>query len=154
MNIIFAFDKFKGSMTSLEAAEAAKNGIHLACGDIGIDEQTLRYITLPVADGGEGTVEAFLSSLGGKRLMCNVTPPHRHPKKDEEKVQAEYGILPDGTCVIEMAAASGLRRQGMGVRRAWALMASCFCFNLSNKIRSWAACLSMRKASSPCSTMI
>jgi len=108
MNIIFAFDKFKGSMTSLEAAEAAKNGIHLACGDIGIDEQTLRYITLPVADGGEGTVEAFLSSLGGKRLMCNVTPPHRHPKKDEEKVQAEYGILPDGTCVIEMAAASGL----------------------------------------------
>lgn len=102
MKIILAFDKFKGSMTSREAAEAAEKGIRTVYPDA-------VTVTVPAADGGEGTTDAFLSALGGKTIKCNVT--HTYIGKDMCTVtrnEAVYGILPDGSCVMEMAAASGL----------------------------------------------
>lgn len=59
-------------------------------------------ICIPVADGGEGTVDAILASAGGQRLSLQVTGPTGKP------VEAAYALLTDGTAVIEMAAASGL----------------------------------------------
>ena len=59
-------------------------------------------IAIPVADGGEGTVDAFLTALGGEKRYKTVKGPHFEP------VRAFYGLLPDGTAVIEMAAAAGL----------------------------------------------
>lgn len=61
---------------------------------------------LPVADGGEGSVDAFLSSVGGQKISLCVTGPTGQP------VDAFYGVLPDGTAVIEMAAAAGLPLMG------------------------------------------
>ena len=65
-----------------------------------------RVISIPVADGGEGTVEAFLTAMGGERVECTVCGPHFAP------MTAFYGLLPDGTAVIEMAACAGLPLAG------------------------------------------
>jgi len=59
-------------------------------------------ISIPVADGGEGSVDAFLSALGGKKVTVTVKGPYF------EDMESFYGILPDNTAVIEMAAAAGL----------------------------------------------
>ncbi|MEG2625839.1 MAG: glycerate kinase [Christensenella sp.] len=94
--IIISPDSFKGTMTSIEICDY-------------IEEIILNYIPqaqvvkIPIADGGEGTVDAYLSGVGGTRVSARVTGPMG------EKTDAEYGILPDKkTAVIEMAAASGL----------------------------------------------
>lgn len=99
--IILAFDKFKGSLTQKEAADAAEAGIRAVCPDAEI-------LVLPCADGGEGTVNAFLSAKGGERIYADVTPPHKAP--GDESVSACYGLLIDThkTCVMEMSASSGL----------------------------------------------
>lgn len=96
MKIIIAPDSFKGSMTSLEAALAIKRGI--------LDVDPLaETILLPMADGGEGTVEAILSVSGGKRISCQVQDPLGR------KIEAAYGwIVGEKAAVIETAAASGL----------------------------------------------
>ena len=65
---------------------------------VGIEEAR----ELPLADGGEGTLDALLAALGGERRSEQVTGPSGGP------VRAEWGVLPDGTAVIEMAQASGL----------------------------------------------
>jgi glycerate kinase len=57
---------------------------------------------VPMADGGEGTLDALLAARGGSRRTARVTGPLGEP------VDAEYGLLPDGTGVVEMAQASGL----------------------------------------------
>lgn len=57
---------------------------------------------IPIADGGEGTVDAILAAVGGERVALNVTGPLGVP------VEAVYGVLKDGTAVVELAAASGL----------------------------------------------
>jgi glycerate kinase len=57
---------------------------------------------IPLADGGEGTVDAFLAAVGGRRITKQVTGPYG------ESQFADYALLPDGTAVIEMAAAAGL----------------------------------------------
>ena len=61
MDIVIAIDSFKGSLTSLEAAEAAREGILRACPDA-------RIHALPLADGGEGTVDALLERTGAKNF--------------------------------------------------------------------------------------
>lgn len=96
MKIVVAIDSFKGSLTSLEAGEAVKKAaLRLSSST----EVSVR----PLADGGEGTVEALCSGLGGKLVSVSVTGPLG------KKVNAEYCILPDGvTAVIEMAAAGGI----------------------------------------------
>ncbi len=96
MKIVVAIDSFKGSLTSLQAGEAVKRAALRLSEN---NEVTVR----PLADGGEGTVEALYSGLGGELVSVSVSGPLGEP------VNAEYCILPDGlTAVIEMAAAAGV----------------------------------------------
>lgn len=95
MKILVATDSFKGSLTTAQAAAAMRRGALRVF-------PAAETLMLPVADGGEGTVETLLAALGGRRCTAAVTGPNGG------RVQAGYGILPDGTAVLEMAAASGL----------------------------------------------
>lgn len=95
MNVIVAIDSLKGSLSSLQAGAAAKAGILRAIPNATVSVK-------PVADGGEGTVNALVSGLSGRSVTIAVTGPLG------ETVEATYGILPDHTAVIEMAEAAGL----------------------------------------------
>ena len=95
MNIIIACDSFKGSLSSRDVASAITIGLRRA-------DSSLELVQIPIADGGEGTVDAYLAAVGGKRHTCSVAGPLGKP------VEADYAVLPDGTAVIEMAQASGL----------------------------------------------
>lgn len=96
MKVLIAIDSFKGSISSVEGSEAISLGIK----DIYPEAE---IVTLPLADGGEGTVEALIQATNGKLVNKVVTGPLK------EKVEAIYGILGDGkTAVIEVAAACGL----------------------------------------------
>lgn len=95
MKVIVAMDSMKGSLSSLLAGRAAKEGILEA-----VPEAEVRV--LPVADGGEGTVEALTGGLKGNIRRRTVCGPLGQP------VEASYGVLPDQTAVIEMASAAGL----------------------------------------------
>ncbi|QGZ41038.1 glycerate kinase [Pseudoduganella flava] len=96
MKIVIAPDSFKESLSALAVAEAIEQGMREVLPDA-------RYVKLPVADGGEGTVQALIDASGGRRVEATVTGPLGEP------VAAFYGIMGDGvTAVIEMAAASGL----------------------------------------------
>ena len=103
MKCILAFDKFKGSLTSEQASACAARAIREVFERI----QDPEIVILPTADGGEGTVEAFLSACGGTRVECNVTPPQETPDSGCT-VPAQFAFLEDGRCVMEMAGASGL----------------------------------------------
>ncbi len=94
MKIILAPDSFKGTFSSAEVASMLEEGCkrHFPGAE---------RIALPIADGGEGTTEIFLSSLGFERLLCRVSGPMGSP------VSACLGMKGD-TAVIEMAQASGL----------------------------------------------
>lgn len=96
MKLIFAPDSFKESLTALEICEI-------------LERVTARHfpdaetICIPVADGGEGTVDALLRAMDGRRIRTQVTGPLFEPKT------AQWGLLSDGvTAVMEMAQASGL----------------------------------------------
>ncbi|CDG89135.1 glycerate kinase [Xenorhabdus bovienii] len=96
MKIVIAPDSFKESLSALQVAEAIEQGFRE------IFPQAT-YIRLPMADGGEGTVESLVAATGGQKISCSVTDPLGQP------VDAFFGLLGDGkTAVIEMAAASGL----------------------------------------------
>lgn len=96
MKVVIAIDSLKGSLTSIEAATAIKQGILNVDGNIDIEIK-------PLADGGEGTVEALVEGMNGEIETISVTGPIL------EKVDATYGILKDtNTAIIEMAQASGL----------------------------------------------
>ena len=95
MKIILAPDSFKGSLTSMEAAErieAAAKRIFPGC-------ETVRF---PIADGGEGTVEALVNATGGELRTVRVTGSMG------DAVTASYGVIHGDTAVIEMAQANGL----------------------------------------------
>lgn len=94
--VLIAPDSFKGSLTAMQAARAIEAGIK----DIFPDCAT---VLLPVADGGEGTIDALVSATGGSYVTVTVSDPLMRP------VRAVYGVADAGrTAVIEMAAASGL----------------------------------------------
>jgi glycerate 2-kinase len=96
MKIIIAPDSFKESLSAFQAAEQIEAGFREIFKDAD-------YISLPMADGGEGTVEAMVAATAGRIVAAEVTGPLGVP------VQAFYGVNGDGeTAVIEMAAASGL----------------------------------------------
>lgn len=96
MKLIFACDSFKGSLTSEEVGIAAAEGARRV-------EPEAKLCVVPVADGGEGTVEALVKGLHGKYATCRVKGPLGAP------VEATYGISGDGhTAIMEMAQASGL----------------------------------------------
>lgn len=94
--IIISPDSFKGTMSSIEVCNIIEQGIE----NIFTDTEVIK---IPIADGGEGTVDAFLTAIGGEKIKTKVKGPLF------EEVEAFYGILPDKeTAVIEMAAASGI----------------------------------------------
>ena len=95
MKIVIASDSYKGSLDSSQVNEAMRKGILRVFEDAEI-------ICIPIADGGEGTVDAVMTCCGGSYCYEMVTGP------DGREVIARYGILPDKSAVIEMAAASGL----------------------------------------------
>ena len=99
MKIVIAPDSFKGSLSASQAALAIERGIKKALGKKRIDK--VRLVKLPVADGGEGTLDAFLAS-SGKKVSTKVTGPLGN------KVAAKYVLIKNNTAVIEMAQASGL----------------------------------------------
>ncbi|MGV3294261.1 glycerate kinase [Streptococcus pluranimalium] len=95
-NIIVASDSFKGSLSSLEVGRSVCEGIHSLYPED-------RVLIVPVADGGEGTVDAILTSREGKRISRVVKGPLG------QEVEASYGLIDNGkTAVIEMAEASGI----------------------------------------------
>ncbi|MBR3824350.1 MAG: glycerate kinase [Lachnospiraceae bacterium] len=96
MNVVVAIDSFKGSLSSLEAGNGVKEGILKAIPEANVG-------VYPLADGGEGTVEALVLGLNGKLEKVMVTGPLGEP------VECTYGILEaTGTAVIEMAGAAGI----------------------------------------------
>lgn len=97
--VVLAPDSFKGTLSAREVCQWMERG--LARGAPGC-----RTVWLPVADGGEGTVEALLLSCGGQRRTAAVHGPFGEP------MESVYGMLPDGTAVIEMAACAGLPLTG------------------------------------------
>lgn len=94
MKIILAPDKFKGTLTAAQVVEIERQVLSEIFPDAEI-------VGLPLADGGEGTVEALTAAMGGKRCSCLVRDPLGVP------VEAEFGMA-GKTAIIEMAAASGL----------------------------------------------
>lgn len=95
--IVIAPDGFKETLTAEQVCRAIGDGVRRAM-------PNAQIVLIPLADGGEGTVDALLSD-GGKRLRTSVTGPLGDP------VSAEFGIMPDGrTAVIEMSSASGFER--------------------------------------------
>lgn len=98
MKFILAPDSFKESMTSKEACDAMEKGIRRVIKDA-------ECVKVPMADGGEGTVEALVYATFGKMKKVFVTGP-----LGERKVSATYGVLGDGKrAIIEMAEASGIQ---------------------------------------------
>jgi glycerate kinase len=96
MKAVIAIDSLKGSLTSLEAGNAIREGILSVYPDASVQVR-------PLADGGEGTVEALTLGMGGTLREVCVTGPLG------EKVSAQYGMIQQGkTAVVEMSAAAGI----------------------------------------------
>ncbi len=96
MKIVIAPDSFKENLTSMQVATCIEKGIKKVL-------PKARCIKVPMADGGEGTVQSLVDATGGRIIKKQVVGPMG------EKTKASYGILGDGTtAVIEMAEASGL----------------------------------------------
>ena len=92
-------DSFKGTLGSGEICAILREEILRAKPDAEV-------VSIPVADGGEGSVDAFLTAVGGQRVQVPCHGPHM------EEMTGFYGLLPDGTAVVEMAAAAGLPLAG------------------------------------------
>ena len=96
MKVVIAIDSLKGSLTSLEAGSAIKEGIVKVMPDADVRIR-------PLADGGEGTVEALALGMNGRLEHVTVTGPLGRP------VEAAYGVLDESrTAIIEMSAAAGI----------------------------------------------
>ena len=100
MRIVIAPDSFKESLSALEVADAIEAGLREVFSDA-------EYRKLPVADGGEGTVQAMIDATGGRRVEVEVTGPLGEPVAAfYGQLPAPHGAAPGGglTAVIEMAA--------------------------------------------------
>src|SRR5690625_7435445 len=97
MKIVIAPDSFKESMTAYEAAVGIEKGIHTVSKDI-------ETVKIPMADGGEGTVQTLVDASNGEMITKEVTGPLGEP------VEGFYGLIGENkkTAVIEIAAASGV----------------------------------------------
>ena len=97
MRVVVAPNAFKGSLSALEAAEAIRDGILSVV-------PNADCILVPIADGGDGTVDALVAATGGERRVQQVRGPLG------ERVEADYGVINGGkTAVVEMATAAGLK---------------------------------------------
>ena len=92
-------DSFKGTMSSEKIISIMKERIISYYPDCTV-------VQIPVADGGEGSVDSFLTALGGERIAVKTHGPWN------EEIESFYGMLPDGTAVVEMAASAGLPQVG------------------------------------------
>ncbi|WP_434798242.1 glycerate kinase family protein [Terrisporobacter vanillatitrophus] len=96
MKIVIAIDSLKGSLSSIEAANAIKKGIENSKLDADVEIK-------PLADGGEGTIDALVEGMNGKRKIVKVCGPAG------KQVEATYGLLDDSkTAIMEMAQAAGI----------------------------------------------
>ncbi len=95
MKIVFASDSFKGSLTSEQTIQLLTKAAHEVFGDC-------ETVGLPVADGGEGTVDAVIKAENGKIIECPVHGPLM------EGITARYGVFGNDRAIIEMSSASGL----------------------------------------------
>lgn len=95
MNILIAADSFKGSCSARQVTDTIERAAKNVIPDVTITK-------IPVADGGEGTVDALVAAMNGTKVAVPAHDPLGRP------ITAEYGLLPDGSAVIETAAASGL----------------------------------------------
>ena len=100
MKVVVAIDSFKGSLSSMEAGQAIEEGVKCV-------HQNAEVVVRPLADGGEGTVEALVEGMGGIFVTKEVTGPLG------EKVDAVYGVIESEedsskTAIIEMSAAAGI----------------------------------------------
>ena len=93
--VVVVPDSFKGTMSSLEICRIMTEAILARA-------PGAQVIQIPVADGGEGSVDAFLAAAGGRRITLSAAGPWMEP------IEASYGMLADGTAVIETAACAGL----------------------------------------------
>ncbi len=93
--VVLIPDSFKGTMSSAQVCAVMARAIRA-------HHPHAQIRSIPVADGGEGSVDAFLSAVGGEKIEVPVAGPYGEP------MQSFYGLLPDGTAVIEMAACAGL----------------------------------------------
>ena len=96
--IVVASDSFKGSLTSLQVADAIEAGIHLELPDV-------QVVKVPVADGGEGTMQTLVDALCGEYVTCQVYDPLMRT------ITSSYGIIHqngENTAIIDMASASGI----------------------------------------------
>lgn len=93
--IVLAFDSFKGSASSTELADAARQAI---IGEI----PQCKIAQFTIADGGEGTTAAICSAIESRVVECDTTDPLMRP------ISTQYNITPDGVAIMEMASASGL----------------------------------------------
>ena len=103
--VLVSPDSFKGTFSARAVAEAIAEGLRSA----GLEAEEL-----PVADGGEGTMEVLMTALGGELRRQTVSDPLGRP------VEAGFALLPDGAAVVEMAQASGLSLVEESERDAWA----------------------------------
>jgi glycerate 2-kinase len=103
--VLVAPDSFKGTLSATEVAGAIAAGLRDAGGD--------EVIELPIGDGGEGTMDALVATLGGELRSATVSDPLGRP------VEARFALLPDGRAVVEMAEASGLALVAESERDAW-----------------------------------
>lgn len=95
MKVVIAIDSLKGSLTSVEAGKAIKEGI--------LNVIDAEIIVKPLADGGEGTTEALVEGMGGEIVEISVMGPRKN------KIKARYGYIKESnTAIIEMAAAAGI----------------------------------------------
>ena len=96
MKVVIAIDSLKGSLSSIEAGNAAADGVRAAMPDAMV-------VVKPLADGGEGTTDALIEGMGGEKVVLQVTGPVGEP------VEAYYGwIAGQQMAVMEMAAAAGI----------------------------------------------
>ena len=100
MKVVVAIDSFKGSLSSMEAGQAIAEGVKRVY-------QSAEVVVRPLADGGEGTVEALVEGMGGIFVTKEVTGPLG------EKIEAVYGVIESKedsskTAIIEMSAAAGI----------------------------------------------
>ena len=95
MNILIAADSFKGSCSAREVTDTIESAAKAVIPDVAVTK-------IPVADGGEGTVDALVAAMNGTKVRVPAHDPLGRA------ITAEYGLLPDGSAVIETAAASGL----------------------------------------------
>src|SRR3954447_26824975 len=103
--VLVAPDSFKGTFSASQAAHAIAEGLR---------EGGLEAEELPIGDGGEGTMDALVATLGGELHPVTVSDPLGRPLK------SKFAVLPDGRAVVEMAQASGLSLVKEDERDAWA----------------------------------